>query len=84
MRHRRKAQPSHFETYRQRKGLTERQAEVFRLLGQGYDTDAIADELGIAPGTVKVHQRWVFHKAKVRNRTEAALMSLLVQRGLAS
>jgi DNA-binding NarL/FixJ family response regulator len=54
-------------------GLTERQFDVLRLLGQGMSNKLIARELGITEGTVKVHLLAVFRVLNVRNRTAAAM-----------
>ena len=56
-----------------RLGLTARQFDVLRLLGQGMSNKLIARELGITEGTVKVHLLAVFRVLNVRNRTAAVL-----------
>ena len=56
-----------------RLGLTGRQFDVLRLLGQGMSNKLIARELGITEGTVKVHLLAVFRVLNVRNRTAAAM-----------
>lgn len=56
-----------------RLGLTARQLDVLRLLGQGLSNKLIARELGIAEGTVKVHLLAVFRALNVRNRTAAVI-----------
>jgi DNA-binding NarL/FixJ family response regulator len=53
--------------------LTQRQAEVLRLLGEGKSNKVIARELGITEGTVKVHLLAVFRVLNVRNRTAAVI-----------
>lgn len=53
--------------------LTQRQAEVLRLLGEGKSNKLIARELGITEGTVKVHLLAVFRVLNVRNRTAAVI-----------
>ena len=52
-------------------GLTERQAEVLRILAQGKSNKAIGRALGIAQGTVKIHVRAICEKLQVERRTEA-------------
>jgi DNA-binding NarL/FixJ family response regulator len=54
-------------------GLTARQLEVLRLLAMGKPNKAIARELGVTEGTVKVHLLAVFRALAVRNRTSAVL-----------
>ena len=54
-------------------GLTERQLEVVRLLARGQSNKAIARQLGVAEGTVKVHLLGVFRALNVRNRTAAVI-----------
>ncbi|HZN25743.1 MAG TPA: LuxR C-terminal-related transcriptional regulator [Burkholderiales bacterium] len=53
--------------------LTERQAQVLVLLVQGKPNKIISRELGLAPGTVKIHVTAILRKLKVSNRTQAAL-----------
>ncbi len=52
-------------------GLTERQREVLRLLSAGRPTKAIARELGVAVGTVKVHLAAIYRALGATNRVEA-------------
>ena len=54
-------------------GLTSRQTDVVRLLARGLSNKAIARELGVSEGTVKVHLLAVFRVLDVRNRTAAVL-----------
>ena len=54
-------------------GLTERQMDVVRLLAQGLSNKAIARQLGVSEGTIKVHLLAVFRALDVRNRTSAVL-----------
>lgn len=54
-------------------GLTNRQLDVLRLLARGLSNKAIARELGVTEGTVKVHLLAVFRALDVRNRTAAVL-----------
>jgi LuxR family maltose regulon positive regulatory protein len=51
--------------------LTDRQAEILRLLADGQSNRDIADRLSIAEGTVKAHMHQLFGKLAARNRTEA-------------
>jgi DNA-binding NarL/FixJ family response regulator len=57
---------------RGRARLTERECEVLELLAQGSDTAAVAEQLVMAPVTVRSHVRSIVKKLHVRDR-EAAL-----------
>ena len=61
-------------------GLSEREAEVLRLLAAGKSNQQIADELFISLNTVSHHLRNIFAKTATVNRTEAA--SFAHQHGL--
>ncbi len=54
-------------------GLTERQLQTLRLLGQGKPNKVIARELDIAEATVKAHITAIFRALKVTNRAQAAI-----------
>lgn len=51
-------------------GLTSREQEVASSVLQGRSTGVIADQLGIAMGTVQAHLRNIFEKTGVRSRRE--------------
>lgn len=51
--------------------LTPRELEVLRLLAAGHSTHAIAQELVVAPGTVKRHVNNILSKLQVQSRLEA-------------
>lgn len=51
--------------------LTIREREVLSLLGRSYSNQEIAETLCLSESTVKTHLRNVFHKLRVRNRSEA-------------
>ncbi len=61
--------------------LTQREAEVLELLGDGLPNKLIARRLGISEKTVKAHVTRIFHALGVTDRTQAALW---VQRRRAS
>lgn len=61
-------------------GLSEREAEVLRLLAAGKSNQQIADDLFISLNTVSHHLRNIFAKTGTSNRTEAA--SFAHQHGL--
>jgi DNA-binding NarL/FixJ family response regulator len=52
--------------------LTPAELEVVRLVSQGLRNDAIARQLFIAPGTVKVHLSHIFAKLGITTRAELA------------
>jgi DNA-binding NarL/FixJ family response regulator len=54
------------------RNLTPRQGEVLRMLAQGYSNKDIANQLGLHPGTVKLHVRAILKALNVANRTAAA------------
>jgi DNA-binding NarL/FixJ family response regulator len=66
-----------------RSELTVREQQVLELVEQGFKNKEIAQELGIRPGTVKIHLKHIFEKTGVRGRYGLAL-SGLKERGLVS
>jgi DNA-binding CsgD family transcriptional regulator len=57
---------------RQGDPLTPRELEILALLAAGNTTADIAEQLGIAPGTIKTHLTSVYKKIGARNRVQAA------------
>ena len=53
--------------------LTPAELEVVRLVGEGLRNEAIARQLFIAPGTVKVHLTHIFTKLGITTRAELAV-----------
>jgi LuxR family maltose regulon positive regulatory protein len=53
--------------------LSAAQLRVLALLNRGFTTNEIAQELGIAVGTVRWHLNQVFDRLRVRNRTQAVV-----------
>lgn len=51
-------------------GLTEREADVFRLLARGNNTLHIQEELAITKNTLKYHVRHIYTKANVHSQQE--------------
>ena len=66
-----------------RSELTAREQQVLELVEQSFKNKEIAQELGIRPGTVKIHLKHIFEKTGVRGRYGLAL-SGLKERGLMS
>jgi DNA-binding NarL/FixJ family response regulator len=64
-----------------RSELTTREQQVLELVEQGFKNKEIAQELGIRPGTVKIHLKHIFEKTGVRGRYGLALSGLR-ERGL--
>ena len=62
--------------------LTEREAQVLRLVAQGNSNRQIADALTITEGTVRVHVSSILSKLHLASRTQATLYAL--REGLAS
>lgn len=58
------------------KQLTSRELQVFALMPRGLTNAALAQELGIAAGTVKVHIERILHKLDLRDRTQAAVYAV--------
>jgi len=59
-----------------RSALTCREQQVLELVEQGSKNKEIAHELGIRPGTVKIHLKHIFEKTGVRGRYGLALNGL--------
>jgi DNA-binding NarL/FixJ family response regulator len=64
-------QPSHAIAGLQQ--LTERELDVFRLLGRGFSNQEIAGELWITESTVKTHVTRLFAKLELRDRAQAVV-----------
>jgi two-component system, NarL family, nitrate/nitrite response regulator NarL len=58
-----------------RAALTQRERQVFDLLGEGLSNQEIATRVGLSENTVKHYMTPLLHKLGVRNRTEAALLA---------
>ncbi|MGI8743812.1 MAG: LuxR C-terminal-related transcriptional regulator [Bryobacteraceae bacterium] len=66
-----------------RSELTAREQQVLELVEQGFKNKEIALELGIRPGTVKIHLKHIFEKTGVRGRYGLAITGLK-ERGMVS
>ena len=71
------------ETRHPRSALTPRETQVMELVEHGLKNREIARDLGIRPGTVKIHLKHIFEKTGVRGRYGLALTGLR-QKGLLS
>jgi DNA-binding NarL/FixJ family response regulator len=61
--------------------LTQREAEVLRLIAQGLNNREIAERLFISEATVKTHINNIFSKAELRDRAQAVVYA--IRHGLA-
>jgi len=62
--------------FNSRSALTAREQQVLELVEQGLKNKEIARELGIRPGTVKIHLKHIFEKTGVRGRYGLALSAM--------
>ena len=53
--------------------LTQRELEITRLVSQGLANKAVAGQLGVQEGTVKLHLHNIYRKLRVSNRVELLL-----------
>jgi DNA-binding NarL/FixJ family response regulator len=60
--------------------LTEREADVLRLVARGFNNADIAERLHLSEGTVRNHVSAIFAKLEVADRTQAAVIA--IQHGL--
>jgi DNA-binding NarL/FixJ family response regulator len=58
--------------------LTPRQCDVLRLLAQGKSNKQIAEALGLAPGTIKIHISRILRAFEVQNRTQAVIAATAI------
>ena len=50
--------------------LTDREFEVFQLIGQGKETKELAKELHLSPKTIEVHRANIKTKLKIKSMAE--------------
>jgi DNA-binding NarL/FixJ family response regulator len=62
------------------KRLTPRQRDVLALLAEGKSNKEIAEVLGLAPGTVKIHISRILRAFGVQNRTQAVIAAAAVMK----
>ena len=58
--------------------LSEREQQVFELVGGGLDNRQIAERLFISPATVRTHVQSIFNKLDVHSRAEAVALAAAV------
>lgn len=56
--------------------LTEREREIVRLVSEGLSNKAIARQLNISHGTIKVHLHHIYEKLEINNRTVLARLAI--------
>ena len=56
--------------------LTPREREIFALMPAGLSNPALAKQLGIAAGTVKIHVERILSKLNLKDRTQAAVKAV--------
>lgn len=56
--------------------LTARERDIAVLVCEGRSNSAIADTLGLSPGTVRIHLHNIYIKLDIRNRTSLAALML--------
>lgn len=62
-------------------GLTEQENRILELISAGLSNKAVARELNISDGTVKVHVKHLLKKLNLRSRLEAAVWAIEHRRG---
>lgn len=56
--------------------LTEREADVLRLIARGLSNTEIAEILHLSEGTIRNHVSTIFSKLDVSDRTQAAIIAI--------
>jgi VCBS repeat-containing protein len=56
--------------------LTDREREIMRLVSEGLSNKAIARQLNISQGTIKVHLHHIYQKLEINNRTVLAALAI--------
>jgi len=64
--------------------LTDREFEIFELIGKGHEVREISDALGVSPKTVEAHRTNIKEKLKLKNARQVARLAVqwLGQRGM--
>ncbi|MEJ2041940.1 MAG: response regulator transcription factor [Reinekea sp.] len=57
-------------------GITDREAQVIRLIGQGFSNKDLAEQLNISQLTVKTHVSHILDKLKLDDRTQVAIFAV--------
>ncbi len=56
--------------------LTDREFEIFELIGKGHDVREISDALGVSPKTVETHRTNIKEKLKLKNSRQVARLAV--------
>ncbi len=56
--------------------LTDREFEIFQLIGKGHEVREISDALGVSPKTVETHRTNIKEKLKLKNARQVARMAV--------
>src|SRR5438067_11870102 len=56
--------------------LTDREFEIFEMIGKGHEVREISDALGVSPKTVETHRTNIKEKLKVRNARQVARLAV--------
>lgn len=71
-----RSERKHPQRPKEQSALTPRQHEILQLMARGMQNKAIASELGMLEGTVKVHVKSILQKLGVNNRTHAVVTGI--------
>ena len=56
--------------------LTDREFEIFELIGKGHEVHEISDALGVSPKTVETHRTNIKEKLKLKNARQVARLAM--------
>jgi DNA-binding NarL/FixJ family response regulator len=56
--------------------LTDREFEIFELIGEGHEVREISEALGVSPKTVETHRTNIKEKLKLKNARQVARMAV--------
>jgi DNA-binding NarL/FixJ family response regulator len=56
--------------------LTDREFEIFELIGKGHEVREISDALGVSPKTVETHRTNIKEKLKLKNARQVARLAM--------
>jgi DNA-binding NarL/FixJ family response regulator len=56
--------------------LTDREFEIFELIGRGHEVREISDTLGVSPKTVETHRTNIKEKLKLKNARQVARLAV--------
>ncbi len=68
--------PDRIAQFAERYGLTELELKILRLVAEGLSNEEISDIIHLARETIKGHLKSLFRKLEVKNRTEAAVLTV--------